>query len=504
MAYSAEVNARRAGPLVIAAVGTCALAIGIAVGDQAAVGGAVVFLIACLAALRDSTHPVLTWRTGIVALILVIWLVPMKDYRLPVALPFDLEAYRLLIMALALVWLAAAAARGATLSAGGHGRAALVLAATTFAALIVNIGATRDAGIQTQALKSVSFSLSFLLAFVLICSTMETLRDVDTAVTAIVVGAAIVAVAALYEARTFHNYFNELERWIPILDYQGLENEARRGGRLRVRASAQHPIALGAVLAMCVPLAPYLALRAATRARTWLWLVVGFVILSGALSTLSRTVVVMLVAMTVLALWVRRRAVMRLWPVLIVIPILVPVAAPGALRTLYAALTPEEGLVSEQQERAGAKGSGRVADLGPGLRLWVDHPVLGPGPGTGATRDDETTGGESASRRRGEDAATSLRTGIIFDNQYMRTLVTLGALGLAASVWFIWGAVVKLARAARRTFDESGDLVAACAVSCAGFAVGMFTYDTFAFVQVTLLFYIIAALGLTARALTRA
>jgi hypothetical protein len=506
VSYSVDVNARRAGPLALAAAGTVALAAGLAVGDEAAGAGAVAFALACAAALRDSTAPVLTWRTGIVALILVIWLIPIKNYRLPVDLPFDLEVYRLLIMALTLCWLAAAAARGGQLRAGGHGRPALLLAAVTLGALLVNINTIREAGLQTEALKSVSFSLSFLLAFVLVCSTLETLRDVDAAVSALVIGGTIVAIAAIYESRTFNNYFNELGDWIPFLDYQGRGNEVQRGGRLRVRASAQHPIALGAVLAMCVPLAFYLAQHGATRARRWLWTVAAFVTLTGALSTLSRTVVIMLVAMTAVALWVRRRAVVRLWPLLVAIPLLVPVVAPGTLRTLYAALTPEGGLVAEQRERAGGKGSGRIADLRPGLDLWIDHPVLGPGPGTGLTRDDVTRGSPTAARRARDDelARPAAVARVIFDNQYMLSLVTVGAVGLAAVVWFVWGAALKLARSARRLPGKPGDLLAACGVACAGFAIGMFTYDTFAFVQVTLVFYVIAALGLTVRGLSRA
>jgi O-antigen ligase len=163
-------------------------------------------------------------------------------------------------------------------------------------------------------------------------------------------------------------------------------------------------------------------------------------------------------------------------------------------------MRPSEGLVAEQQTRAGAQGSGRIADLEPGLRLWLDSPVLGPGPGTSFTRDGTAPLGAASRRSQNEDPANPApKAGIIFDNQYLFSLVTVGIVGLAAVIWFVWGTVVKLTRAARRTLHETGDLLAACAVSSLGFAVGMFTYDTFAFVQVTLLFFVIAALGLTAR-----
>ena len=59
---------------------------------------------------------------------------------------------------------------------------------------------------------------------------------------------------------------------------------------------------------------------------------------------------------------------------------------------------------------------------------------------------------------------------------------------LVASAW--------LFRAARRATGPPGDMLVACAVSCAGFGVAMFFFDAFAFVQSTLVFVFLAALGL--------
>ena len=81
----------------------------------------------------------------------------------------------------------------------------------------------------------------------------------------------------------------------------------------------------------------------------------------------------------------------------------------------------------------------------------------------------------------------------------MATLVSLGALGLIAAIWVVWGAAFKLIRAARKHREgPEADLVAACALSCAGFGASMLFFDAFAFVQATLVFFIIAAVGLRA------
>jgi hypothetical protein len=94
---------------------------------------------------------------------------------------------------------------------------------------------------------------------------------------------------------------------------------------------------------------------------------------------------------------------------------------------------------------------------------------------------------------------------MIFDDQYLESLVSLGLVGMIGVLWFVWGTVVKLVRSAKRTpGGEVGDLLVACAVSTAGFAVSMLTFDAFSFVQATLFFCVIAALGLRTRALVRA
>ena len=92
---------------------------------------------------------------------------------------------------------------------------------------------------------------------------------------------------------------------------------------------------------------------------------------------------------------------------------------------------------------------------------------------------------------------------IIFDNQYLRTLVSLGLIGLIGAVWFV-GSAIRLARRSKHLAGNDGDLLAACAIACVGSAAGMAFFDSFSFVQATLIFFIVAALGLGTRARARA
>jgi hypothetical protein len=440
-----------------------------------------------------AAEPWFSWAGAISLLVLVVWAVPIKTYRLPVHLPFSLELYRLLLIVFIGAWAVAIVTGRRGISAAGLGKPIALLGAVSVLSIVANTHELTGAGLETQAVKSLSYFLSFLVAYLLVCSTLQSLSAVELVVRALVLGAAAIAVAAIYEARTNYDVFDHLHKWFSFFEpTRDVKESAKRGTRLRVRASAQHPIALGAALTMAMPLAAYLASQAKTKARSYFWGCVGLLVVVGALMTVSRTVVSMVVAMAVVALIVRKRVVTRFWPVAIVLGIAVHVAAPHTLGSLYHSFKPKGGLVHAQSGREGAVGSGRVADIAPGIRSWKQAPFLGHGLGTGKVARSNEPG-----------AIVDPKTGepIIFDDQYLNSLVSIGFLGLAGVLWFVWGAVRRLVGSARRRFDAAGDLMAACAIACAGFGVAMLTFDAFAFVQCTLIFFLVAAIGLRARAL---
>jgi hypothetical protein len=491
--HTQPAESRRSSPLVIAGLGAAVMASSLALEPKAAAIGAFAFALAIVVAVRESSsaESLLTWPNALVGLVLVVWLIPIRLYRLPVDLPFNLEVYRVAVLVLMLA-LALALLTGSrqTISAGGHGLPLAALVGVAVVSQMVNHNALDRFSNSPTAFKNLSYFLSFFAIFILVASSIDRVRDAGLILGALTAGGAIVAVAALYESRTRTNLFDNLDNWFPLLDRLEREVLELRGGRLRVRASAQHPIALGVALTMVVPVAVISAQYAATRARQVWWLVGAGLCTFGALVTVSRTVVAMAIVMVAMGLLLRPHQVMRLWPVLLVLPGLAHFAAPGTLGALYKSIFPKEGLVTGLQGRAGLGGSGRLADIDPGLDIWREAPLVGHGLGYVAT-----TTGEGV-------AGTSAIVEIIFDNQYLGTLVMLGALGLAAMLWFVWGATFKLARTGRRQqAGREADIVAACAVSCAGFAISLVFFDALAYVQVTFVFLVIAAVGLRLREL---
>lgn len=493
MAYVEAPVARRSTAIGVAAFGAASLAAGTMLGPRETLAGAAVFVAAAVVAMRELSTPTVTWPNAIAAFVLVMWLIPARGYRLPITLPFNLEPYRIVLGVLLVALVVAAIYGRLTLEFLGFGVPLLILAGVAVVAAILNYQELSNAFEGGGAFKSLSYYLGFLAVFVLVASTIKTQAAMDTVVRALVIGATIVAFSAIYESRSSYNVFDELSNWIPVLIREARGGFEARGGNVRVYASAQHPIALSAALFMAFPLALYLVGRASTQLRSRLWILAAAVCAMGAVATISRTTVIMVAALGIVAVWVRGRKVVRFWPFLLVLPIAIHFAVPGALGGIYKAITFQGGgLAADAYARPGEQGSGRLADLGPGLRLWDESPLVGKGIGSQVTTQ------EAGVAQTAEGAQGAV---IIFDNEWLNTLVSLGVVGLVAVAWFVWGSLITIGRFARRVRGPRSDLAAACAAAIGAFGIAMFVFDAFAFVQATIFFFMIAAIGLQARRL---
>src|SRR5262249_21775533 len=148
-------------------------------------------------------------------------------------------------------------------SAGGPGKPLVLLAAGGVLSILRHGDPLSGAGPQTPGIKALSYFLSFLLAYVLVSSPPDRLPAPQPRAGTAAVGGTVIAIAAIYEARTHYDVFDHLHKWISFLEpTRAVKEPARRGTRLRVHASAQHPIALGAALTMTAPFAVYFASRA--------------------------------------------------------------------------------------------------------------------------------------------------------------------------------------------------------------------------------------------------
>ena len=305
----------------------------------------------------------------------------------------------------------------------------MVIAGSVLASVVANPGRVGD--VSSVVDKKLMFFFSFVLVLYLTVSVIRRLDNMTISIRVLVSGGAVVALFAIVEARTGFNVFDHLHRVVP-----GLSLSAETGGfvrmgtaKLRVFASAQHPIALSAALVMLTPLALYLARRYHQRR----WLVCAIALVAGSTSTVSRTGVIMFLVVGIVFLWLRPRETMRLSPALLLAPVAIHFALPGTLGAIKQSFMHAGGLIAEQQSQPGESGSGRLADLGPGLEEWKRQPLVGQGFGTRVV--DGSVGGATAN---------------ILDNRWLGTLLETGALGFFGWLWFFARVLRRFGAEAKR------------------------------------------------------
>jgi polysaccharide biosynthesis protein PslJ len=467
---TAIAGAAERGPAVSLAVvvGSLALlSLTVLTGDGVSLVAPVLALVILVSA---AYRTLLAWRNLVALMILVILFVPMRRFVLPGSLPFQLDLFRLLVAFVLGGWIASLLVDPRVrLRRSGLEAPLLLILATSVVSVVAN--ADRVGRNGSEVGKSLSYLLSYFVVFFVIVGVTRNRQHVDFLLKLLVGGGAIVAAAAIVESRTHSNIFDQLPSVLPFLRQQ---EEAVLVGDFsvgyRAFGSAQHPIALSAALVLVLPVAIYLVKHLGQR--RW-WIAAGL-LLAGAFASVSRTSVMMLLAVGLVFVWLQPREMKRLWVALIPALFLVHVALPGTLGTIKQSFSPSEGLINQQSVDIGPSDQGRIADIGPALDRLSEDPLFGIGY---ATR---------VARAPGPD-------GRILDDQWLGTLLDTGVPGALAWLWLILRSLRRMGHAARQDRSAASWLPTAFAASVAAFAFGMFFFDAFAFIQVTLLFFVLLA-----------
>ena len=416
------------------------------------------------------------WRWLVGLFLLVVLFIPPRRYAIPAGLPFELDPYRLVLAALLVVWLLSALSDVTMrLRQSGLLGPLLMFGLAVVGSLAANLG--RVSAYETTVVKVLSVLIGFFLVFFLLVNVLRTRQSCETALRVLVLGGAVLAALAIVERKTGWSPFTDLSRFIPFIqpsiasvapDGMGVVFESRG---IRALGSSEHPIALGALLAMLAPIAAALAVAR----RQAIWLACLILIVMGSFASNSRTPVLMLIAWALMFTILRWSDAKRFIPFALVAFAMIHLVMPGALGTLRSSLDPSR-VVAEQTSRADSQvAAGRFADLGPSFEEFRQRPVLGYGFGTRITT--------------GEDANARL-----LDNQWLGTLLDTGLVGVLGFAWLLGRYIVRMWSASLRT-GEDGVVLAALASAVFAYAVGMLTYDALSFTQVSLVLFVLLAIG---------
>ncbi len=465
-------DARRMRDPATGVILACSFAVLVTVGAGRGIELSAALLIV-VSALVAWHRWLLSWHVLLNVAIATVLFVPIGRYTLAIDLPSALDLYRIVVGLILLGWAAALlvdpTVRVQRTPLDGP-IAALV--AASLASVAVNY--SRVLPLASAVLKSVTLFLSLVLLYYFVTSVVTSAERIIALTRFVVSGVAVVAFFALVEQETGLNVFDHLASVLPILRFEGAFAPAIRNGVARAFGSADHPIALGCLFGMTVPIGFALA-----RSRSAAWWAPTAVILVGILSTGSRTPVVAVVVGVVVLLWLRPRDIAAVLPLAVALFIALGIVSPKTITSMADTFFPASGLLAQQQARASdpTLNSGR-ANLVPRIEEGMRRPIFGQGVGTRQTGSDNP-----------------LRNAPILDNQWLGNFLDVGLLGLGAWCWLLVRVVRRLGRVARTTGGTEGLLAAGLAASVSGFAAGMLTYDTFAFVQETVFFWVLLALA---------
>jgi hypothetical protein len=415
------------------------------------------------------------WPAIAALVVAAVLFVPTGRYRIPIQLPLDLAPYQVVVGSVLVCWAGALLVDPAVrLRRTPFDIPIAVIVLAVLGSVAVNPG--RVSALEGSVLKSLTFFLGFVLIYYFLGSIMRSRRTIETLTKVVVAGAAAVSALAIVEQRTGFNIFDHIGAVLPFLQFSG-PMETERLGLTRAIGSASHPIELGVMLAMVLPLGLALAFSAGRR-----WAIPTGVIAIGTMASVSRTPLIVLCAAGLILLWLRPTDIKRLVPLLVPMIVVVALLLPGSIATVKNLFFPEGGLVAEHEHLAPEAdpllAGGRLRLLRPSLEEASRKPLLGQGYGTRQT-----------------GFFNPLRNAPILDDQWLGLLLEVGIVGVIGWVALLALSARRLGWAARRRAGPDGWLAAGFAAAIVGFGAGMLTFDALAFIQVTFVFWVLLALA---------
>ncbi|MDQ1084627.1 MULTISPECIES: O-antigen ligase [Microbacterium] len=444
-----------------------------------AAGGIMIFVALAVLARRILT----SWIGWLGILVAVLMFIPIRRYALPIPLPFQLEAYRLVLLLMFLGMVAALLLdQNRKWKPVGFGWPFGLFFVSMIISIPMNGTELVEEGLASGAIGAIVNWVLLLSVFFIVRQIISTETIAMGLMTALVWCGTVVSVFATLERVTRVNLFWRLDTFLPLVPI-AQETEAFRAGGYRSFASSQHPIALSVMFAILIPVAIYLARYGRWPRNEWsrrlIYSIAIIFLLLGIMAAVSRTAMIVLGVMFLLVL------LLRPWLGVTLLALSIPALAvgmaalPKVFGTLVLSFLDIDGLIASQQTSPGFRGAGRLADLGPSLEQAAAHPFFGTGLGSRIVTGE-------------------FQNAYILDNQVLGTLLEVGAVGIVGLAIFILAPLLMmLAWAFTTARDEPryAMLAFTLVLSGAGYTAALFFYDAFGFMQTFFVYSMLLAVG---------
>jgi O-antigen ligase len=405
----------------------------------------------------------------------MVWLLPFDSIVLKVGAPIDISLDRIVLPLVVAVWLLGYAVGDRTMPRLRVTRIHVAVAAfvaLAFLSVILNGSSLNQTLELDEALKRLPLLVSYIFVFVIASSAMRA-EEVRSFLSLTLGLAVVCALGVLWEYRFKQNLFYEWsDKLLPgIFDVPVVDSAAvDESGRRFVRGPAGVPLETVAMLAMALPIPLVRLTQAKDQRERILYGLAACLLFAAAFATFRKSALLAPVSVVATIAYFRRRELLKLAPLALVLVVIIPVLAPGAIAMTAGQFEPGKLEVATVSDRA--------ADYD-GVRpdLW-SHLLIGRGWGS-----------------------YSHGTYRLLDSEILHRLTEMGVLGLLAYLIMI-AAVVSVARgtiAARdRRWAPLALIGAAAAVS---FGVVSTLFDVLSFPHAVFLFLFMA--GLVATVVTR-
>jgi O-antigen ligase len=276
---------------------------------------------------------------------------------------------------------------------------------------------------------------------------VRTVKDAMAVVRWVLAGGAVCSVAALIQFSTR----TDPVQWIAglmvgFVDNGGATPFQARGAFMRVAGTTLHPIELGVVTAMLLPLAIWRALYDKQGWKPLHWALVGLLAIANAVTVSRSALLALVIALVFVVPFLPKVA--KHWAI-VVLPLGAAglfIAVPGLISTLFNSATAGSADTSI---------TSRTEDYPLALRLVTGRPWFGTGPGTW----------------------TPTNVLDIFDNEYLQTAVTMGVVGVVGLLAYLLVPALAALTAARNA--EGGELRLLAASAAAAGLIATVTSGTF-------------------------